>query len=86
MPTTYHTFNLYKELDILNFESLFLKNLCLFMYIVKDDIDVPSHNHSTRLKFKSNIILPKMRTYFGQHYPKYTFIRFCNSNSVNVKL
>jgi hypothetical protein len=32
------------------------------MYNFKDDIAVPSHNYSTRLKSKSNVIVPKIRS------------------------
>lgn len=54
------------------------------MFNINDDIAVTSDNHTTRLKFKSNIIVPKTITVFEQHCPKYTFIQFCNSNSINV--
>lgn len=40
---------------------------------VKDDIAVPSNNYPTRLKFKYNVIVPKMRKIFGQHFHKYMF-------------
>lgn len=36
------------------------------MYNFKDDIAIPTHNYSTRLKLKSNVIIPKIETVFGQ--------------------
>jgi len=66
MPHLFQTSKLYRELNILNLQSLYLKNICLLMYNFKDDIAVPSHNYSTRLKSKSNVIIPKIRTVFGQ--------------------
>lgn len=34
------------------------------MYNFKDDIAIPTHNYSTRLKLKSNVIIPKIETVF----------------------
>lgn len=84
MPHLFQTSRLYKELNILCLKSLYLKNNCLLMYNFKDDIAVPIHNYSTRLKSKSNVIIPNIRTVFGQQCPKYKFIQFCYDHDVNV--
>lgn len=39
------------------------------MYTFKDVIAVPSNNYSTRLKSKSNFIVPKFKTVFGHKLP-----------------
>lgn len=44
------------------------------MYDIKYDIDIPNHSYFTHQKTKYNVILPKMRTVFGQHCPKYVLI------------
>lgn len=54
-----------RELNTSSLKSLYLKNICLLMYNFIDDIAVQSHNYSTRLKSKSNVIVPKIRTVFG---------------------
>lgn len=46
-------------------------------YNVKDDIAVPSHSYSTRLK-------SKMRKVFGQQRPKYKFIQYYDNHDLNV--
>jgi len=66
MPHLFQTSKLYRELNILSLKSLFLKNICLLMYNFKDNITVPSHNYSTKLKTKSNVFIPKIMTVFGQ--------------------
>jgi len=55
------------------------------MYNIKDDIALPNHNYSTRLKFMTNVIDPKMRTVFGQQCLKYKFIQFCCDHDLNNK-
>lgn len=60
--------------------------LYLLMYLdnMKDEIAVPSHNYITRLKMNYNVIVPKMRTIFGQHYPTYTIMQFFTSHSIDI--
>ena len=84
MPRLFQTSKLYRELNILSLESLYLKNICLLMFNNKNDITVPSHNYSTRLKSRSNIIVPKIRTVFGQQSPQYRFIQFSLDHYLNV--
>ena len=80
----HQTSSLYKELNILNLKSLYFKNICLLMYSFKEDIAVPSHDYSTRLKLKSNVIIPKIRTVFGQQCPQFKFVKFCCDHNLNV--
>jgi len=61
---------------------LYLKNIGLLMFNFKDNIAVSSH--STRLKTKSNVIIPKIKTVFGQQCPQYKFIQFCIDHDLNI--
>lgn len=54
------------------------------MYSDKNDIEVTNRRNSTRLKSKSNNIVPKMKTVFEQHLPKNKYIRFCYSHDLIV--
>jgi len=66
---------------------LYLKNICLLIHKYNIKVDISnfskSYNYSTRLKSKANIIVPKMRTVFGQQCPKHKFIQFCFGHDLN---
>jgi len=55
-----------------------------FFYNIKTCIDVPCHNYNTRLKFNTNVIVPKINTVFEQQSPKYKFITFCIKYNFNI--
>lgn len=61
-----------------------MKNVYLSMYIIENNIDASNHKCFFSLKINYNATVSKMRTVFGQYWPKYILIRFCPYHNLNI--
>uniref|UniRef100_A0A8D8UM53 Uncharacterized protein n=1 Tax=Cacopsylla melanoneura TaxID=428564 RepID=A0A8D8UM53_9HEMI len=79
----FHTESLYKELNILDVNGLFHKNICYHIHKYKDNlIQYTEHNYSLRQK---NANLPRPHSSKGKKTIKYLGIKIFNQLPEDIK-